>query len=269
MDILEKIISNKRVELVRQKEAISLTQLKQLLKGEEDFADNSLTKVSFKESLLKSDTGIIAEFKRKSPSKGWIFGDALVEEVVPAYELSGASAVSVLTDELFFGGSMTDLKIARQKVALPLLRKDFIIDEYQLYQAKILGANVILLIASALTLEQSKALSATAQELELEVLLEIHSEEELAYLEPNIDVVGINNRNLSTFETNIQLSFDLGELIPDNFVKISESGISQAETVCELRKVGFQGFLMGENFMKTENPGKSLEAFIQKVRQGK
>ena len=255
MNILEKIIAQKRIELRHQKEAVSTEML-------EKMAQYKNENKSFKQALLRSSTGIIAEFKRRSPSKDWIFKDAKVDEVVPAYEKSGASAISVLTDEVFFGGNLTDLKQASQLVHLPILRKDFVIDEYQIYQAKALGASVVLLIATALTEKQCYQLASTAHDIGLEVLLEIHSEPELKYITPMVDVVGINNRNLSTFVTDIQVSLELGEKIPIDFVKISESGISSVEVIKELRQHGFQGFLMGENFMKTHQPGDALKQFI-------
>ena len=258
MNILEKIIDKKRIEIAQQKEAVSDRHLIMMI--------NDKLGVSFKEALCKSNTGIIAEFKRRSPSKGWIFEQARADMVVPDYEAMGAAAVSVLTDQTFFCGSLNDLKIVRSLVGLPLLRKDFIIDEYQLLQAKAFGADVVLLIASALTVKRTKELATEAKSLGLEVLLEIHTESELEYLMDEIDVVGINNRNLSTFETDVQVSFTLGALIPDNFVKISESGISEPKVVMQLREAGFKGFLMGENFMKTDNPGKALGKFIQELR---
>ena len=257
MNILEKIIAQKRIELRQQKEVVSAEMLNKI------FLDNKNEKKSFKQALLQSSSGIIAEFKRRSPSKDWIFKDAKVEEVIPAYEKAGASAISILTDEVFFGGSLTDLKQANRLVHLPLLRKDFIIDEYQLYQAKALGASVVLLIAAALTEKQCYQLAATAHNIGLEVLLEIHTEPELKYITHMVDVVGINNRNLSTFVTDIQISLDLGKKIPADFVKISESGISSIKTIQELRQHGFQGFLMGENFMKTHQPGEALKQFIK------
>ena len=263
MNILEKIIAQKRVELRHQKEVVSTEMLEKMVL--EKMVDYKNEKKSFKQALLQSSTGIIAEFKRRSPSKDWIFKEAKVDEVVSAYEKSGASAISVLTDEIFFGGNPADLKQASQLVHLPLLRKDFIIDEYQIYQAKILGASVVLLIAAALTEKQCYQLATTAHDIGLEVLLEIHSESELRYITPMVDVVGINNRNLSTFVTDIQVSLDLGEKIPANFVKISESGISSVEVIRELRQHGFQGFLMGENFMKTHQPGEALKQFIESI----
>jgi indole-3-glycerol phosphate synthase len=256
-NILETICARKRLEVERQKEAVSLFYLK-----------NELTlpnqpKISFKQSLANSPSGIIAEFKRRSPSKGWIHPHADIETVVNGYENAGAAAISVLTDEPFFGGSFSDFRNARKAVTkIPLLRKDFIVDEYQLYQSKAMGADVVLLIAACLTLEESLRFSQIAGELDMEVLLEIHNEEELAYIQPFVDVVGINNRDLKTFATDIQHTIRLSRKIPEEYLKISESGLSQAETVVNLRKEGFKGFLMGENFMKTENPAQTLKEFI-------
>ena len=261
MNILDKIIANKRVEVAKQKEEYSLNALVQLL--EENGTENR--KGKFKSSLQNSSTGIIAEFKRRSPSRNWIFKDAKVENVIPPYSQNGASAISVLTDMDFFGGSLSDLEEAVRLTNTPLLRKDFTVDEYQLYQAACYGASAILLIASALSIEETKSLAQKANELNLDILLEIHNEEELGHINEYVDVVGINNRNLATFVTDIQISFELGEKIPNEFLKISESGISDPQTVIDLRKAGFRGFLMGENFMKTNNPGKALDDFIKQL----
>lgn len=254
-NILDKIIANKRKEVEAQKKIMPLSLL------EKNIKDTPVP--SFKSALINSDTGIIAEFKRRSPSRDWIFKDAKVEEVIPLYSHNGASAISVLTDMDFFGGSMEDLTKARSLTDTPLLRKDFMIDEYQLYQAKAAEASAILLIASALTVDKTKELAYKAKELGLDVLLEIHNEQELNHINEKIDVVGVNNRNLGTFVTDVQISFDLADKIPNDFVKISESGISQPQTVIELQSAGYKGFLMGENFMKTNNPGKALEEFIK------
>lgn len=257
-NILTKIIANKQLEVEKQKTLIPISY------WVEKITDTS-NKYSLKESLISSQTGIIAEFKRRSPSKGWIFENAKIEDVLPLYEKNGAAGSSVLTDIDFFGGSLTDLEKARDITRLPLLRKDFTVDEYQLYQAKAMGANAILLIAAALSTEQNKQLAQKAKDLGLDVLLEIHSEEELGYVNSNVDIVGVNNRNLKTFVTEIDTSFRLVDKIPDEFVKISESGISEAQTVKELRQAGYKGFLMGENFMKTNNPGEALENFIKQL----
>lgn len=260
MNILDEIIANKKNEVGRQKEAVPINRLEKIISEQ-----TQTKKRSFSNALINSSSGIIAEFKRKSPSKGWIFQGADVTTVVSDYEREGASAVSILTDELFFGGSFDDLKTARKRVQLPLLRKDFIIDEYQIFQAKALEADVILLIASALSSGQVSAYSKLAQALSLEVLLEIHNEQELEYIQEDIDVVGINNRDLLTFKTDIRCSFNLGDKIPPDYIKISESGISDAKVICELRQAGFSGFLVGENFMKTDQPGNALKGFIEDI----
>ncbi|RHJ76210.1 indole-3-glycerol phosphate synthase TrpC [Parabacteroides sp. AM08-6] len=263
-DILQEIIANKRIEVERQKEAVALQTLLGL--GGERLERPTR---SMRASLAASPAGIIAEFKRKSPSKGWLHPDAAVAEVASAYEKAGASACSVLTDSLFFGGSLSDLCRARSRVDLPLLRKDFIIDEYQLYQARVMGADAVLLIAACLTTEKCRVLSELAHVLNMEVLLEIHSEEELDYLNPDIDMLGVNNRNLGTFHTDVENSFRLAEKMcacveTKNYspLLVSESGISRTETILRLREVGFRGFLIGETFMKTGQPGKTLSAFI-------
>lgn len=256
-NILDKIIANKRIEVEAQKLKTSINEI-----------EKNITTVpvsSFRDALACSATGIIAEFKRRSPSRDWIFKDAKVEDVIPLYSKNGASAISVLTDMDFFGGNLDDLVHARQLTATPLLRKDFVIDEYQLYQAKLAQASAILLIASALKVEETKRFATKAKDLGLDVLLEIHNEQELGHINDKVDVVGVNNRNLGTFVTDVQVSFDLVDKIPNDFIKISESGISQPQTVIDLQQAGYRGFLMGENFMKTSNPGKALEEFIQQI----
>ena len=257
-NILDKIVENKRLEVEQQKQEQSFACIQKQL----DKFDITTTEGLFKSSLENSPTGIIAEFKRKSPSRGWIFEQARVEDVIPQYSQHGASAISVLTDTIFFGGTFDDFKNARSLTSTPLLRKDFIVDEYQIYQAKLMGADAVLLIASVLTISETKQFAAKANELGMDVLLEIHNEKELDYVSDKVDVIGVNNRNLNTFVTDVQVSFDLADKIPDGFIKISESGISEAQTVIDLRQVGFRGFLMGENFMKTENPGQALDEFI-------
>lgn len=255
-DILSEIIANKRFEVDLQKQSISLEQLQNSL-------ENTVKQRSLKEALKSSSSGIIAEFKRRSPSKGWINRKAQAEDIVPGYANAGASAVSILTDEKFFGGNLKDIKDARPLIDIPILRKDFIVDEYQLYQAKIIGADAVLLIAAALKKEELHALAAKAHELGLEVLLEIHSVEELKYINANMDVIGINNRNLGTFFTDVENSFRLAEQLPSDAVLVSESGISDPATVKRLQKAGFKGFLIGENFMKTGNPELALKLFIE------
>jgi len=258
VNILDKIIANKRLEVEKQKKNSPLSDLEKQI-------DNIPPPLSFRDALKNSNTGIIAEFKRRSPSRDWIFKDAKVEDVIPLYSQNGASAISVLTDMDFFGGELADLELARSMTKTPLLRKDFVIDEYQLYQAKMYGTSAILLIASALTVTETKQLAHKAKELNLDVLLEIHNEQELNHINDKVDVVGVNNRNLGTFVTDVQISFDLVDKIPNDFVKISESGISQPQTVIDLQQAGYKGFLMGENFMKTSNPGKALEEFIKQL----
>ena len=258
MTILDKIIESKRAEVVSRKISTPLSALVNApLYGRKC--------LSMKESLLNSESGIISEFKRKSPSLGWINEEADVVEVAAGYSAAGASGISILTDSEFFGGSPLDIMAARQFVACPVLRKDFMIDEYQLYEAKAMGADVVLLIAAALTVKQTLELASKAHELGLEVLLEVHNEQELGHANDFVDMLGVNNRNLKTFEQSIQTSFDLAALIPDQFVKVSESGISKIETVRELRAVGYKGFLMGENFMKEENPASALVNFISSL----
>jgi indole-3-glycerol phosphate synthase len=257
LGVLGEICANKRMEIARQKEAVPQSYLENILSFQ------YREKISFRQALLHSDSGVIAEFKRRSPSKGWIHPKADVERIISDYEAAGAAAVSCLTDEVFFGGGFSDFKKARTLLPqTPLLRKDFILDEYQLYQSKALGADVVLLIAACLSREETFHLTETAHQLDMEVLLEIHGEEELSYIQPNVDVIGINNRDLKTFVTDIRRTIDLAHKIPNGYVKISESGLSDPETVIQLRREGFKGFLMGENFMKTDDPGKALREFI-------
>ena len=223
-------------------------------------------KASLREALLQSETGIIAEFKRKSPSKGWIKEEGRADIIPLSYQQHGAAALSILTDESYFGGSDAFIRQARQSgVTLPILYKNFVIDEAQLYAAALCGASAVLLIAACLSKAQCKALMAKAHALGLEVLLEMHSEPELEYAELEPDLCGINNRNLGSFVTDVENSFRLAELLPKEAVKVSESGISNPDTVKALREAGFRGFLIGENFMKTDDPGKALAAFINNL----
>ena len=238
-DILSEIIANKRFEVDLQKQAISIEQLQEGI--HEIPASHSM-----KKALASSDSGIIAEFKRRSPSKGWIKQEARPEEIVPSYVTAGASALSILTDEKFFGGNLKDIRTARPLVDIPIIRKDFIIDEYQLYQAKIVGADAVLLIAAALEQGKCQELAEQAHELGLEVLLEIHSTEELPYINSQIDMAG---------------------QLPLNTVLVSESGISDPEVVKRLRTAGFRGFLIGETFMKTPQPGETLQNFLKAIQQ--
>ena len=243
-DILQKIIATKQEELT-------------LLKGK---------KPSLRQALLDSETGIIAEFKRKSPSKGWIKEEGYADIIPLSYQQNGAAALSILTDEQYFGGSDDFIRQARQSgVTIPILYKNFVIDEAQLYAAALCGASAVLLIAACLTKQACKSLLHKAHELGLEVLLEMHSEQELEYAELEPDLCGINNRNLGSFVTDVENSFRLAELLPKDAVKVSESGISNPETVKALHSAGFRGFLIGENFMKTADPGLALHHFISQL----
>lgn len=259
MTILEQIVADKRLEVAARKQAVPMEHLKKQCSGLN--AGKSL-----KQALKESETGIISEFKRKSPSKGYIHSEAQVASVVQAYQEAGCTGVSVLTDYEYFGGTISDLKEARAVLNCPVLRKDFMIDPYQIYESKILGADVILLIAASLTLDEAYDLGELAHELGMEVLLEVHSEYELEYISRFTDIVGVNNRNLKVFKTDVQISFDLASKIPSNLVRISESGLNDPATVSALRKAGYQGFLMGEAFMKNDMPGVALASFIKEMR---
>lgn len=263
-DILEEIMAHKRHEVEAAKQMQPLRTLADIL-DEQCRQEQLRPTLSLSRALANSSSGIISEFKRRSPSKGWISPNADPAIIAPAYEQGGATALSVLTDTKYFGGSDEDLRTARAKVSLPILRKDFICDEYQLYEARLWGADAILLIASALERNTCIALARKAKELQLEVLLELHHERELEYLNDAVDVVGINNRNLGTFHTDTEHSFLLAEQLPRETVHISESGIADAATARELRQKGFQGFLIGELFMHTENPGDSLKHFLEQM----
>lgn len=260
-DILEEIVAYKKNEVEQFKK-----ELHQIyLEGRVEILQNALIP-SMKNALMKSDTGIIAEFKRKSPSKGWINEAATADKVPISYQENGAAAISILTDSHYFGGSNVYVRTAiASKVRIPILYKNFIVDEYQIYQAKICGASAILLIAACLTKEQCRQLIAKAHELELEVLLEMHNEEETEYAELEPDMYGINNRNLGTFETDVNNSFQLIERLPAEGVKVSESGISDPDTIRQLRACGYKGFLIGETFMKEADPGLALKNFIAQI----
>ena len=260
MNILDNIIDHKKKE-IQDRKALYPTQL---LERSIYFETPA---VSLKKYLLREDkTGIIAEFKKRSPSKGDINPYATVEKISIGYMQSGASALSVLTDSHFFGGKNADLTEARKFNFCPILRKDFVIDEYQLIEAKSIGADAILLIAECLEKDQLKKLAKTAKNLGLEVLMEIHSIGQLAKLNENIDIVGVNNRNLENFTVDINNSIGLSTAIPKDFLKISESGINNAENIVELQQAGFQGFLIGEYFMKTPDPPKACADLISEVR---
>lgn len=255
MNILQQIITHKKNEVAQAKATVGVQQLREQ-------AGYNRPRLSLQQSLLDATkTGIIAEFKRRSPSKGIINATATVKEVTNAYTQYGASGLSVLTDEQFFGGTTTDLLAARCN-NIPILRKDFIVDSYQLEEAKAMGADVILLIAACLSVQEVEELAAYAKALGLEVLLEIHNEAELEHIGTAIDMVGVNNRDLKTFTVDIERSIALAQQIPNDKIKIAESGIDSMATVHLLRQQGFQGFLIGEQFMKQDNPGKAFGEFI-------
>ena len=262
MDILEEIVAHKRIEVAEQKEQ---TPAKKLYAEVERMMAEGISKRSLSQALTENDFGIIAEFKRKSPSKGWIKEDGKPEIIPPSYEQNGAAALSILTDEMYFGGSLDYIRKARPLVKLPILRKDFIIDEYQLFQARHIGADAVLLIAADLSKQEVRSLTAIAHELALEVLLELHSEHELDYADIDVDALGVNNRNLGTFVTDVQNSFRLASQLPQDKVLVSESGISNPNTIRLLREAGYRGFLIGETFMKTDTPGETLKNFISRL----
>lgn len=261
-DVLDEIVAWKRIEVEKQKVQLSPKQLHAIV---EELMCNGLESRSMSNALSTSNTGIIAEFKRKSPSKGWIKEEGQPEVIPPSYEQNGASALSILTDEKYFGGSMDFVKRARPLVSIPILRKDFIIDEYQLFQARRIGADAVLLIAADLKKQEVKTLTSLAHELKLEVLLEMHSEQELDYADIDVDMQGINNRNLGTFVTDVQNSFRMASRLPQDKVLVSESGIGNPDTIKLLREVGYRGFLMGEHFMKSPDPGKELKRMIDTI----
>ena len=224
--------------------------------------------LSLKQSLLnKNLTGIIAEFKRASPSKGIINDKADVFDVLLEYEINGASAVSILTEPIYFKGNNDDMISVRDAVKIPVLRKDFIFEEYQIAEAKAIGADVILLIAACLTVTEVKRLATFANNIGLEVLLELHDEEELQHICDETTIIGINNRNLKTFEVDIERSLRMAEKIPVDKIKIAESGIDNIETINIFKEAGFKGFLIGEHFMKEKNPGEAFKHFVQKLKQ--
>ena len=259
-NILEKIVVTKLGEVAERKKQISIAELEAMPLFEQKG-------YSLKTNLLDaSKTGIIAEFKRQSPSKGIINAIADVAEVTKAYTQFGAAGVSVLTDGPYFGGSLADLSIA-VKNEIPVLRKEFIIDEFQIIEAKAYGASVILLIASCLKPTVTKLLAAKAKELGMEVLLELHDETELEYICEEVDLVGINNRSLKSFEVNIEHSLKLKDLLPKGKLSIAESGIYDLDTFKLLKQEGFDGFLMGEYFMKQENPAKAFEEFSKQIKK--
>ncbi len=259
MNILDLIVADKRIEVAQRKRLFPTAywEASPLF----DRQSNSLV-----ESLSSSVSGIIAEHKRRSPSKQNINSSLSVTNVASGYEKAGACGMSVLTDGKYFGGSLNDLTLARSVTSFPVLRKEFIVDEYQIIEAKAHGADVILLIAGILNRKEIKQLSTTAKENGLEVLLEIHNLQELEKsVMPTLDIIGVNNRNLKTFEVSLDTSKDIIKKIPDDFIKISESGLSDVSAIKDLRAYGYQGFLVGENFMKTDNPGETTRKFIQQI----
>ncbi|MFD2565251.1 indole-3-glycerol phosphate synthase TrpC [Aquimarina rubra] len=260
MNILDKIVADKYKEVELRKSLIPIHQL------ENSVLFNRQTN-SLASALRNSETGIIAEHKRRSPSKSVINQKVSVQDVATGYQEAGVCGMSVLTDGKYFGGSLDDLLLARASVNMPLLRKEFIIDEYQLLETKAYGADVILLIAAVLSRDEIKSLSEFAKKLSLDVLLEVHNLQELEKsIMPSLDMLGVNNRNLKTFEVSTDVSKELSKHIPDDFVKVSESGISSIEAIKDLQQYDYKGFLIGENFMKTENPGASAIEFIQKLK---
>lgn len=257
MTILDQINANKLKEIEAAKASVSVKQLESSLLFERNC-------FSLKDAIIEK-SGIIAEFKRQSPSKGVINGLVKPQDVAIGYEKAGVSAISCLTDLDYFGGTFDDLRAVRDVISIPVLRKDFMLDEYQLLEAKALGADIILLIASSLSVKKTNQLGEMAKSLGLSVLLEIHDETELNHINQYCDAIGVNNRNLKTFEVSTDVSKRLAAHIEDDFIKVSESGISNVEAIKELKGFGYQGFLIGENFMKTENPGKSCEEFINQL----
>lgn len=261
MNILDKIVAHKRKDVLQRKELYPVKLLEQSI-----YFNTPI--VSMREYIRRPDkSGIIAEFKRRSPSKGDINPYASVERVTIGYMQAGASALSVLTDEHFFGGKNADLTEARRNNFCPILRKDFIIDEYQLIEARSIGADVILLIAECLTNAEVRQLSAAAHQLGLEVLMEVHSPDQLEKLTEHVDLVGVNNRNLKDFSVSIQHSIDALPAIPDSVVKISESGLNDPRSIVELKEAGFEGFLIGEYFMQADAPELRAREFVQRIQR--
>lgn len=260
-DILQKIISAKRIEVTKRRQHIDVEMLK-------DRALYRRKTRSLKEALTASEQyGIIAEFKRKSPSQSDINRGADPAQVSAGYAAAGATAMSVLTDQDFFGAEPKDIGTVRETVNLPIIRKDFMIDPYQLHEAKAMGADAILLIAACLDAKTLDELATGAKNLGLDVLCEVHDESELSRVSPAVDIVGVNNRNLKTFEVSISQSLRIGEKIPAGMLKISESGIEDAQSIVALKQEGFRGFLIGTYFMRQPDPGVALANFLREVRR--
>jgi indole-3-glycerol phosphate synthase len=260
MNILEKIVADKKKEVEKRKRETPVSELEDY-----DYFETECDSLK-RNLLLTDDTGIIAEFKRKSPSKGIINDKVEIFDVIDAYDMIGASGISILTDEKYFGGTIEDIFDYKDAIATPILRKDFMIDEYQFFEAKAIGADVILLIAACLTVQQTKQFASLAKQLGLEVLLEIHNEEELEHICDEVDFVGVNNRNLKTFEVDINTSLNLINKIPKDKLAIAESGISNVDTIITLKKAGFEGFLIGENFMKQADPAIAFAEFVKELK---
>ena len=264
-DILNEITAHKRAEVERFKKI--LTE-KDIHRQVEDMILGVTVPTASMSKAIMEGSGIIAEFKRRSPSKGWIKEDGRPDIVPLGYQKYGASAISILTDSRFFGGQDMDITTARHSgVVIPILYKNFVIDEYQLFQARLCGASAVLLIAACLSKEHYRSLLATAHALHMEVLLEMHTEAELEYAEDMPDMCGINNRNLGTFVTDVHNSFSMADKLPHDAVKVSESGISSPETARALKAAGFNGFLIGENFMRTADPAQALGEFIREMER--
>ncbi len=260
MNILDKIVAQKKIEVERQLEFTSIDKLKSY----EFFTKQVPSLRAFLQD--EKHNGIISEYKRKSPSKGVINSMSTVENVIPLYEEAGVSGISILTDSDFFGGNKSDLIAARKVSTVPILRKDFMISPYQVYEAKAIGASAILLIAAILSYKEAEELSKIAKDLGLDILMEVHNKKELDIVNPLVDVVGVNNRNLKTFEVSLNQSIELAQAMPKEVVKISESGIYTPEDINLLREHGFQGFLIGENFMRTKNPGQACIEFSEAIK---
>lgn len=256
-DVLQEIVAHKRQEVAAAKEQLPPRSL--YAKVEQAL---SMPCRSMSRALAESPSGIIAEFKRRSPSKGWIKEEGRPDVIPPAYAQGGAAALSILTDSVYFGGSLDFIRIARPMVDIPVMRKEFVIDEYQLFEARLAGADAVLLIAACLSRQECATLAATARELGMEVLLELHGEGELDYAAIEVPMLGVNNRNLGSFVTDVRHSFSMIGRLPSDRVLVSESGLSNPATVRELRQAGYRGFLMGEQFMKHADPGEALKEFI-------
>ncbi len=263
-DILETIISHKRLEVAEALQQTPYAALERQVEAQKASAGCVVRSMS--QAIQQSASGIIAEFKRKSPSKGWIHPDADAAVIPPAYAANGAAALSILTDEAYFGGTADDLMKARQRIAsTPILRKDFIIDEYQILQARLMGADAILLIAAALTPEECRRFARFAHDLRLQTLLEVHSESEIGHLNEDIDMIGVNNRHLGTFHTDVENSFRLASSLPEGLPWVAESGIKDAATIRQLRAAGFRGFLIGETLMRGDDPAAALRTLIHDI----